>query len=66
MTREGSSGYDIVTDRQDPETVGRLLRALPDWFELEEPILEYIEDARTKPTYLAIHRDSGRCMGRCW
>jgi GNAT superfamily N-acetyltransferase len=31
----------------------RVLRALPQWFELEEPILEYIAEAALLPTFIA-------------
>jgi GNAT superfamily N-acetyltransferase len=31
----------------------RVLRALPQWFELEEPILDYIAEAAHLPTFIA-------------
>jgi GNAT superfamily N-acetyltransferase len=41
-----------------PEAV---MRALPEWFGLEEPLLEYVEAARTLPTLIAseAERDVG-------
>ena len=48
-----SPDYTIV-QRSDPNAVERLLRALPDWFGIEQSLREYVEDARTKPTYLAV------------
>lgn len=33
--------------------VDRLLRSLPEWFGIEEAILDYVEAARRLPTYLA-------------
>jgi ribosomal protein S18 acetylase RimI-like enzyme len=50
----GTPSIEIVRGRQDPGAVERLLRALPEWFGIEESLSEYVEDARTKPTYLAI------------
>jgi GNAT superfamily N-acetyltransferase len=52
---------EIEVGRQDAEAVARLLRALPDWFGIEESNLEYIESARTLPTVLAL--DAGRVVG---
>jgi len=43
----------ITCGRIDPVTVERLLRSLPEWFGIEQSILEYVEDARTMTTYLA-------------
>jgi len=43
QTADGPLGAEVV------ETV---MRALPQWFGLEEPLLEYVEAARTLPTYL--------------
>jgi GNAT superfamily N-acetyltransferase len=36
----------------------KVLRALPEWFGLEEPILEYIEAARRLPTFVATENGS--------
>jgi ribosomal protein S18 acetylase RimI-like enzyme len=41
--------------------VEQILRALPEWFGLEEPILQYIKDAGTMPTMLA--KDGARVIG---
>jgi len=43
----------IARTQPDPQTADRLLRLLPDWFGIESSTLEYIEDARVLPTYLA-------------
>lgn len=45
---------EIVTGRNDPEAVEGLLRALPEWFGIEDSLLEYVEAARSAPTYLAV------------
>lgn len=45
---------EIVSGRADPAAVERLLRSLPDWFGIEESIVEYVRDAESKPTYLAL------------
>ncbi len=49
------STTSVVVDRSapDPETAERLLRLLPAWFGIESATLEYVEDARSLPTYLA-------------
>jgi ribosomal protein S18 acetylase RimI-like enzyme len=57
------SCVDVVKGRQDPAAIERLLRALPDWFGIEESVQEYVEDARTKPTYLAVDVSSGEVLG---
>ena len=54
--------YTIV-QRNDPHAVERLLTALPDWFGIEEAVREYVEDSRTKPTYLAFDSDTTEVIG---
>lgn len=34
-----------------PDEVERLLRSLPEWFGIEHSIREYVDDARSLPTY---------------
>jgi len=58
-----SGSVEVVTGRQDPVAVERLLRALPDWFGIEESVQQYVEDSRTKPTYLAVDRTSSDVLG---
>jgi ribosomal protein S18 acetylase RimI-like enzyme len=58
-----SGPVEIVTGRQDPEVVERLLRSLPDWFGIEESLQAYVADSRTKPTYLAVNQKSGDVLG---
>ncbi len=45
----------------DPDSVRRLLEALPDWFGDRESLEEYVRDAATMPTYLA--RVNGTVVG---
>jgi len=45
--------WRVTTGQQDPATVDRLLRMLPDWFGIESAITGYVESARDLPTYLA-------------
>ena len=40
-----------------------ILRALPDWFGMEEPILEYIEGSRDKPFFAVFDGDSAEPVG---
>lgn len=54
---------DIESGRQDPAAIERLLRALPDWFGIEESLQEYVADAQTKPTYLAVEPGTGEVLG---
>ena len=53
----------ITTGVQDPATVERLLRLLPEWFGIEEAIQHYVADARTKTTYLAAVSDAEAPVG---
>jgi ribosomal protein S18 acetylase RimI-like enzyme len=46
-----------IARRHDPEAVERILRGLPDWFGIEESIVEYAADAARLPSYLAIDGD---------
>jgi len=39
----------------------RILRALPEWFGMEDSLMEYVEAAKTLPTLLAI--DGGEAVG---
>ena len=48
-----ASPWHVTSGEQDPESVDRLLRSLPDWFGIESAIVEYVEMARELPTYLA-------------
>ncbi|NLT56801.1 MAG: GNAT family N-acetyltransferase [Actinomycetales bacterium] len=41
------------TAGQDPATVERLLRSLPEWFGIESSVAEYVEAARRLQTVLA-------------
>jgi len=40
-----------------------LLRALPDWFGIEQALRRYVDDARTKPTYLAVDSGTSEAIG---
>jgi len=53
----------IVSGRQWPEDVERLLRDLPEWFGIESSIRQYVEEAGTLPTLAAL--DDGRVVGVC-
>jgi len=63
MDIKGEGSVDIISGRQDPDAVERLLRSLPDWFGIEESLKEYVEDARSKPTYLAVDPPSNEVLG---
>ena len=56
-------GVTIEVGGHWPEAVGQLLRGLPEWFGIEQSILNYIEAARTLPSAAAI-RD-GEVVGVC-
>jgi ribosomal protein S18 acetylase RimI-like enzyme len=43
----------VTSGEQDPDTVDRLLRSLPDWFGIESANAHYVAKARDLPTYLA-------------
>lgn len=43
----------VTSGEQDPDTVDRLLRSLPDWFGIESANAHYVTKARDLPTYLA-------------
>jgi ribosomal protein S18 acetylase RimI-like enzyme len=49
-----------------PDAVGRLLLDLPEWFGIEQSVLDYIESARTMPTTVARRGDEivGACLVR--
>jgi ribosomal protein S18 acetylase RimI-like enzyme len=53
---------EVIADRHDSSAVERLLRALPDWFGIEESVEQYVRDADLKPTYLAVDT-SGQVVG---
>jgi GNAT superfamily N-acetyltransferase len=54
---------ELVSGRQWPEDVERLLRGLPEWFGIEKALLDYVEHARTLPTTVAL--DRGEVVGAC-
>src|SRR6266480_4522567 len=43
----------VTSGEQDPDTVDRLLRLLPDWFGIESANAHYVAKAHDLPTYLA-------------
>ncbi len=43
-----------IERRSDPSATGRILRALPSWFGIEEAILGYVDDASVMSGYLAV------------
>ena len=45
--------WRVTSGEQDPDTVDRLLRLLPDWFGIESANAHYVLKARELPTYLA-------------
>ncbi len=46
-----------------PEKVEEILRGLPEWFGMEQALVEYIEQARTLPTYTV--QLEGQTIGAC-
>jgi ribosomal protein S18 acetylase RimI-like enzyme len=54
----------IQTGVNHPEKVNDILRALPEWFELEDAIDDFVEQSKTLPTYLAVVDDDivGVCL----
>ncbi len=55
--RRLSDTVTTIERRHDPAAVERILRSLPDWFGIEESIVEYADDAARLPSYLAIDGD---------
>ena len=53
----------IVTGEQWPDDLERLLRDLPEWFGIEQSILDYVDAARTLPTVAAML--DGNVVGVC-
>ena len=53
----------IVTGEQWPDDLERLLRDLPEWFGIEQSILDYVDAARTLPTVAAVL--DGNVVGVC-
>ena len=43
-----------IDRRQDPAAVDRILRSLPDWFAIEEAVVNYVESAWRRDSFLAI------------
>jgi GNAT superfamily N-acetyltransferase len=43
----------VTSGEQDPDSVDRLLRSLPDWFGIESANAHYVAKAHDLPTYLA-------------
>lgn len=43
-----------ILRRSDPSGVDRVLRSLPDYFGIEEAIVDYVEKAKTLDSYIAI------------
>lgn len=45
-----------IERRQDPAAVDRILRSLPGWFGIEEAILNYVDSASRRDSFLAVMR----------
>ena len=45
--------WQVTAGEQDPDTVDRLLRSLPDWFGIESANAHYVAKAHDLPTYVA-------------
>lgn len=43
-----------IDRRQDPAAVDRILRSLPDWFAIGEAVVNYVESAWRRDSFLAI------------
>lgn len=56
-------GWQVTSGANDPATVDRLLRSLPEWFGIESSIVEYVESAHRLPTYLARPAGGGDPVG---
>jgi GNAT superfamily N-acetyltransferase len=52
--------WRVTSGEQDPVTVERLLRSLPDWFGIPASNAGYVAAARQLPTYLARSAADGR------
>jgi len=46
-----------------PDDVERLLRSLPEWFGIEQSLREYVDDARSLPTYVVRGPGTGAVVG---
>jgi ribosomal protein S18 acetylase RimI-like enzyme len=59
-----SDAVTIASGRQWPVEVKAVLRELPEWFGIEQSVLDYVEAARTLPTTAAVHGDEvlGVCL----
>ena len=44
----------VIERRQDPVAVDRIIRSLPDWFGIEEAVLDYVEDSAHLDSFLAV------------
>jgi GNAT superfamily N-acetyltransferase len=57
---------DVSTEGHWPDDVERILRALPDWFGIEESLLGYVRDAEQLPNVVARAGDAvvGVCLVR--
>src|SRR5713101_1455573 len=63
----------VTSGQQDPQTVDRLLRSLPEWFGTESSNIGYVEAAARLPTYLAwpagdlpAPGQKRQAVGGCW
>jgi ribosomal protein S18 acetylase RimI-like enzyme len=54
----------VTSGQQDPDTVDRLLRSLPDWFGIESANAHYVTKAHDLPTYLAWPTPSSPVPGK--
>lgn len=65
MSASGAAPRDIVTIRprraDDGDACERVLRAVPDWFGIEESLVQYARDAERFPTWIA--DDADRAVG---
>lgn len=63
VDRHANPHWQVTSGQQDPGTVDRLLRLLPDWFGIPASNAAYVAAARELPTYVARPADDGAAEG---
>jgi ribosomal protein S18 acetylase RimI-like enzyme len=58
-------GTRVETGGQWPQDVERILRSLPEWFGMEDALLDYVASAATLPSVAAVDEADGAVVGVC-
>ena len=56
MSESPFAVYGPIVGKEAPTVCEQILRALPEWFGMPEAVAQYVRDAATLPTWVAVYQ----------